>query len=169
MEFLELAKLRYSCRKFNDKKIEEEKVRKIIEAGMVAPTACNKQPQVIYCIKSKEGLERLQKCKYQHFNEQLAFLVCYDKTKCWVRDFDEKISGENDASIVATHMMLEATDLEIGSTWIMHFMPDTVCEEFQLSENIIPVCILAMGYEESYRPSDLHCIRKKVEEVVIEK
>lgn len=43
MDFLELAKERYSCRSFLDKKVEMEKLEKVLEAGRLAPTACNNQ------------------------------------------------------------------------------------------------------------------------------
>ena len=54
MDFLELAKERYSCRSFKDKKIEKEKILKILEAARVAPTAVNFQPQRILVLDSKE-------------------------------------------------------------------------------------------------------------------
>ena len=73
MDFLELAKDRYSVRKFLSREVEQEKIDKILEAGNVAPTACNFQPQVIYVIKSSRGLEKLQKCKFSYFGDTLAF------------------------------------------------------------------------------------------------
>src|SRR5690606_8491368 len=125
-------------RKFSNKKVEQEKVDLILQAGNVAPTACNRQPQKIYALQSEESLSTLQKCKFSHFNETLAFIVCYDSSECWERDIDGKNSGDIDASIVATHMMLEAWEVGIGSTWIMHFIPEAIIEEFKLPENIIP-------------------------------
>jgi nitroreductase len=86
---------------------------------------------------------------------------------CWIREFDGKPSGEIDAAIVATHMMLEAWELGIGSTWIMHFIPDAVKIEFNLSENIIPVCILVMGYPaQEAAPSVLHSRKKDLKDIV---
>ena len=53
MDFLELAKKRYSCKKFDtSKKVEKDKLDKILEAGQVAPTAKNSQPQRIYVMES---------------------------------------------------------------------------------------------------------------------
>ena len=56
MDFLELAKARYSCKKFSDKPVEKEKLEQILEAGRLAPTAKNNQPQHIYVLSSKESL-----------------------------------------------------------------------------------------------------------------
>lgn len=59
MDFLELAKGRYSVRSFLDKKVEAEKIAKILFAANVAPTACNNQPQKIYILQSEEVLSKL--------------------------------------------------------------------------------------------------------------
>ncbi len=169
MDFLELAKDRYSVRKFLSREVEQEKIDKILEAGNVAPTACNFQPQVIYVIKSNRGLEKLQKCKFSHFGETLAFLVCYDEKKCWFRSFDNKPSGEIDASIVATHMMIEAWNEGIGSTWIMHFDPEAIKTEFDIPTNVIPVCLLVMGYpDKTYQPSKMHFENKGKNDIIFQ-
>mgnify|MGYP003319765351 CR=1 FL=1 len=61
MDFLKLATERYSVRKFTDKLVEKEQIEKILDAGRVAPTGCNYQPQRILVINSKETLEKLKK------------------------------------------------------------------------------------------------------------
>ena len=55
MGFMELAKARFSVRKFADKPVEQEKLDLLLEAGNIAPTAKNQQPQRIYVIRSKEA------------------------------------------------------------------------------------------------------------------
>ena len=166
-DFLELAKSRYSVRRFSDKPIEGEKLELILRAGQAAPTACNYQPHRVYVLKSPEALEKLQKCKTSRFGETLALLVCCDTGECWKRDYDGKPSGDIDAAIVATHMMLEAWELGIGSTWVMHFMPEAVRAEFCLPENEEPAALLVMGYPaEDAHPSRLHAQNKPLEETV---
>ena len=44
MDFLTLAKRRYACRQYQDRKVEPEKLQEILEAGRVAPTGANRQP-----------------------------------------------------------------------------------------------------------------------------
>jgi len=167
MDFLKLAKTRYSCRKFSDKPVEDKKINKILEAGRVSPTACNNQPQHIYILKSKEALEKLQKCKTRCFNETLAFIICYDKNTCWLREYDNEKSGVVDASIITTSMMYEAHNLGIESTWVMHFMPKAIVDEFNLPDNEIPVSVLVMGYPaKEGKPSKLHDNRKPLEETI---
>lgn len=165
--FITLASSRFSVRSFSDKEVEKEKIDSILRAGQVAPTACNKQPQKIYVLQSAEALKALQRCKYSHFGETLAFLVCYDSLLCWTRDFDGKVSGDIDASIVATHMMLEAWELGIGSTWIMHFIPEAIIDEFDLPDSVVPVCILVMGYPaQEAVPSVQHGMKKDLKDMV---
>lgn len=169
MDFLTLAKERYSVRAFTKEPVSEDTVREILEAGRLAPTACNNQPQVIYAVRSQEGLAKLRKCTECHFNAPLAFIVCYDRAKCWVRPFDGHDSGDVDASIVATHMMLAAAERGIGSTWVMYFIPEAVKTEFALPETVEPAAILVMGHPAvQCEPSKQHFARKPLTETVIE-
>ena len=160
MSFYELASERYSVRKFKDLPVPEEKIEKILAAGRLAPTACNKQPQEIIVVKNPEGLALLRKCTECHYNAPLAFIVCYDKDKAWKREYDGKCSGDVDGAIVSTHMMMEAWEEGIGSTWVMYFIPEAVKTEFALPENIVPVAILVMGYADA-EPSPRHFDRKE--------
>ena len=157
MDFLELAKKRYSVRKFTDKKVSDAEIEKIIEAGLVAPTACNNQPFRIIAVKSEEGLEKFRKCTECHYGCTLGFVICYDEKLCWTSKITDRSSGDIDASIVTTHMMLEAADLGIGSTWVMYFIPEAVKEEFALEDGIIPTALLVMGYpDKDAKPSPMH-------------
>lgn len=167
MGFLELAKKRFSVRNFKEVSISQEEIDKILEAGCIAPTACNLQPQQILVINNKEGIENFKKCTKCHFNAPLAFVISYDKKQCWSRSYDGKTSGEIDASIVATHMMLEATELGIGSTWVMYFIPEAIKVEFEFPDNLEPVAVLVMGYPlEGTSPSAEHSKRKEMMEVI---
>lgn len=53
-DFLELAKSRYSVRKYQNRAVETEKLTAILEAGRVAPTAANKQPCTFLILNDKE-------------------------------------------------------------------------------------------------------------------
>ena len=141
MDFIKLAKERYSVRKFAAKKVEEEKVAQILEAGRCAPTAVNYQPQRILVIESGDSLAKLRECTPYHFNAPLALLVCYDRTASWKRSYDGCDMGVVDASIVAAQMMLEAASLGLGTTWVGHFDPAAVRTAFELPEYIEPVAL----------------------------
>lgn len=167
IDFLKLAEERYSVRNFTDKAIEQDTLDKILKAGHLAPTACNRQPQKILVINSEEGLAKLRKCTKCHFGAPAAMLICYDKNECWQREYDGKTSGVIDASIVTTHMMLEATTLGVGTTWVMYFIPEAVREEFAIPDNIEPVALLVMGYPvPDAKPFPGHSEFKRIEDVV---
>ncbi|MFA7636961.1 MAG: nitroreductase family protein [Monoglobales bacterium] len=167
MDFIKLAEKRYSVRKFSDRKVEQDKLDLILRAGHVAPTACNIQPQRIYVIQSDKALEKLQKCKKSYFGETLAILICVDRNACWKREYDGKSSGDVDAAIVTTHMMLEAYELGIGSTWVMHFDPEAVRAEFGIPGHEDPVSLLVMGYAApDATPSVFHVQKKDLKEIV---
>lgn len=167
MDFLKLAEERYSVRKFTNEPLSKEVIDKILHAGHVAPTACNYQPQRIMVINSPEGLEKLKDCTRCHFDCTCAMLVCYNKNECWVRKYDGETSGFVDASIVTTHMMMEATELGIGSTWVMHFNPAKMVEAFNIDENIVPVALLVMGHAaDDAAPIEMHSKVRDINEVV---
>lgn len=114
MEFSELAKKRYSVRSYNGKKVEQEKLEKILEAAHAAPTAANLQPVRLLVIQEEEGLEKLSKAA-NVYHAPLVIVVCADHDKAWVRPFDHKQTCDIDASILTDHMMLQAADLGLGS------------------------------------------------------
>ncbi|MCI8622133.1 MAG: nitroreductase [Provencibacterium sp.] len=168
MGFLKLASERYSVRKFSRDPVPREVISTILKAGHVAPTACNLQPQRILVIDEAESLERLKKCTRFHFDAPAALLVCCHRGECWQRKQDGKTSGEIDAGIVATHMMLEAAALGVGTTWVMSFSPEAVREEFRLPEPIDPVALLVMGYPaEDAKPFPSHSEFRPEEELVV--
>ena len=167
MSFIKLAEERYSLRSFCSKPVEKEKLDLVLKAAQLSPTACNSQPQRILVIENEEALEKLKKCTQYHFNAPVAFLVCYVKTVSWKRKFDGDDSGVVDASIVTTHMMLQAAEIGLGTTWVGYFDPAVITKEFDIPENFVPVALLPMGYpSEEAKPNTAHYQRKSIDETV---
>ncbi|MDR1018715.1 MAG: nitroreductase family protein [Lachnospiraceae bacterium] len=166
--FLDLAKERYSVRKYSEKKIPSELLDKVLEAGKLAPTACNNQPQKIMVIDTPEGFEKLKKSTPYTFGAPAMLIICYDKDEAWESPFNGQTSGYVDASIVTTHMILEATELGFGTCWVMYFDPAVLSKEFNLSENLVPVALLPIGYPaEDAKPAKMHEDRKDIHKTVI--
>ncbi len=160
-DFLNLAKARYSTRKYQDRPVEQEKLAAILEAGRVAPTACNNQPQRVLVIKEAEGLTKLAQAT-TFFHAPLAIVVCANHTETWKRDYDQKDVADIDATIVTDHMILQATALGLQSVWICRFDPIKLREQFHIPENIEPVNILAIGYEAGEgKRADRHDTQRK--------
>ena len=152
MNFLEITKKRYSVRSYTGKKVEQEKLDKILLAAHVAPTAANMQPVKLIVVQSDEGLKKVGKAA-NIYGAPLAIIVCCEHQKAWTRPFDKKQTVDIDASILTDHMMIEATELGLGSVWICYFKPDVIQKEFDLPDTLEPVNILAVGYSDE-SPAD---------------
>lgn len=167
MDFLQLARDRYSVRKFNGKPLAQSDIDKILQVGLLAPTACNFQPQRVLVINSEDGLGKLKKCTPCHFDAPCVMLVCHNTDECWTREYDGKKSGDIDAAIVTTHMMLEAASIGVGSTWVMVFDPKAIAEEFALPANCVPTALLVMGYpHKDAAPSPRHAFCRPKDELI---
>lgn len=153
MEFLDIAKKRYSVRNYTEQKVEAEKLEQILEAAHVAPTAANLQPVHLIVAQSEEALQKVGKAA-NIYNAPVAVIVCADHDKAWVRPFDHKNTCDIDASILTDHMMLQATELGLGSVWVCYFKPDVIKEEFALPDNLEPVNILVIGYANENAPDE---------------
>jgi nitroreductase len=145
MSFLELAKKRYSVRSYQNQEVEAEKLKLILEAGRVAPTGANFQPQRLLVVQTRDGLEKL-KNSANVFGAPLAIIICGDTEDVWQRPYDGKNILEIDVSIVTDHMMLEATELGLGTIWVCYFKPDILRRDFNIPKNLNPVSILGIGY-----------------------
>ena len=168
MEFNDVIRERFSVRQFDERPIEEEVLQRILEAGRIAPTAANKQPWRVSVIRSDEGLEKIRAISRCAFNAPVVLLFTYDENEQWRSPLEEGItSGQQDVSIVATHMMLAAWDLGIGSCWVNFFPQSETGRAFGLPENEKPVLLLPIGYPgEKAKPSPMHSQRKPLEELV---
>lgn len=167
MEFNEVIKKRFSVRKFIKKPVEKDIIDKILNAGHLAPTGCNFQPQRILVIESNEALTKLKDCTKCHFDAPLAMLICYNEDETWKRPYDGAESAPVDAAIVATHMMLAATNEGVGSCFVMHFNPQKIREAFNIPCNVIPCALLVMGYPEpDCEPFELHYKKRDINEII---
>ncbi len=168
MDFLKLAADRYSVRSFKDEHLAQDIIDSILNAGHLAPTGCNYQPQRILVMNTDKSIENLRQCTKCHFGAPTAMLICYNKDESWVRKYDGALSAPVDACIVTTHMMLQAHTLGIGSTWVMHFDPYAMREKFNIPDNIEPVALLVMGYPaDDAEPMKLHSEFRDIDEIVV--
>ena len=167
-DFLSLAADRYSVRSFQPTHLPQEIIDKLLEAAKLAPTGCNNQPQRILILNTDASLEVLKNCTKCHFNAPTAMLICYNREECWTRKYDGAQSGVTDASIVATHVILEAADLGIGATWVMHFDPAAIREAYHIPQQVEPVALLVMGYPASdAKPMHFHEEYRDMSELVV--
>ncbi len=165
MEFENVIRKRQATRKFSNQVVEKEKINNILEAGRIAPTAKNLQPIKIYVVESSEGLEKIDKASPCRYNAPIVLLICGDKEQAFSKG--EYSTYEMDSCIVATHMMLEATNQELDNIWVEMFDENVLREEFSIPNNLVPVCLLPIGYRDENCPeSPNHNRRKELEEIV---
>lgn len=168
MDFLTLAQKRYSLRKFDDRPVEPQVLDQILEAARIAPTATNAQPVRILVLDSPEDRALMPECTRYYFNAPMYLMVCYDREVSWKRHrYDGKEMGEVDASIAATHIMLAAADLGLGTTWVASFDAKAARILYQVPDHLEIVCLLPIGYPAvDAVPSPKHEERKPMEHMV---
>ncbi len=168
MEFIELAKSRYSVRSFSNKQIEDEKLNKILEVAKLSPTAGNKQPQKIYVLQSEKALKQINTICKCIFGAPTVLLIVADETEMWKNPFSNNYNtGDIDCSIVCTHLMLQAWELGIGSCWVGYFDLEQVEISMELPDNEKIVAILPIGYpSDKSKPSPMHYSRKELNQLV---
>ena len=167
MEFKEVIRNRFSCRKFSDRQIESEKLDAILEAGRLAPTAKNLQEQRIYVAQSAEALAKIDSATRCRYGAPTVLVVAFDKNNVFTYPGETRDSGVEDATIVATHMILAAADEGVNSCWINFFDPEKMAEALSLPENEEVLMMLDLGYAaEGVKPTPGHSTRKPLSETV---
>ncbi len=167
MDILELLKNRFSVRDFEARQIESDKLDKILEAGRVAPTAKNLQPQRVFVLQSQEAVQKVRDITPSAYNAPTVLLICADKNVAWTRTKDSWCVDQIDSAIVTCHMLLEAESLGIGSCWVCAFDAAKVKQAFNLPDNIVPYSLLPIGYaSKDCRPNPRHFERLPIEETV---
>lgn len=167
MEFNEVIGKRYSCKKYSGKAVENEKIEAILKAGRLAPTAKNLQEQIIYVIRSEEGLAKIDKATPCRYGAPVVMVVAFDKNNVFVYPGEKRDSGVEDASIVATHMMLAATNEGVDSCWLNYFNPDELARSLGLPENEEILMLLDLGYgADDAAPLPNHNSRKELADTV---
>lgn len=147
MNFLELTRKRCSIRSYIDRKVEPEKIRYILEAGRMAPSAVNKQPWHVLLIESEAERQQLQSCYNREWfkSAPLYLIVCGDHAESWKRA-DGKDHLDIDVAILTEHLCLAAAEQGLGSCWVCNFDAPRVKQLFSLAESVEPVVLLPLGY-----------------------
>ena len=135
MEFSEVIKERYSCKQYDGRSVERQKLNAILNAGRLAPTAKNLQEQRIYVIEGEENLKKIDEVTPCRYNAGTCLLVAFNKDTVYTYPNSDRDSGIEDAAIVATHMMLAATDEGVDSCWVNCMDIEKTKAIFSLTDN----------------------------------
>ena len=167
MEFREVVKARYSCKKFSGRQVEPEKLNAILEAGRLAPTAKNLQEQRVYVLQSPEALAKIDAVTPCRYGAPTVLAVAFDRNSVFTYPGGLRDSGVEDATIVATHMILAAADEGVDSCWINFLDPAKTAEALGLPENEEVLMVMDLGYAaEGAGPLPNHLSRKPLADTV---
>ncbi|MCD6459313.1 nitroreductase family protein, partial [bacterium] len=140
---------RKSVRKFSGKKIEKDKLSRILETLRIAPSAVNSQPWFFYIIKD-DLRERFNDVFFKDcFYPAPAVVVgCAVKEQAWVRKYDNVNYAWTDTAIALTQMISAATAEGIGSCWVASFDVEKTVKLLDLPDNMQIVSLVVLGYPE---------------------
>lgn len=167
MEFSEVIRKRYSCKKYSDRAVSDEQLEAILAAGRVAPTAKNLQEQHIYVLRSAEALARVDALTPCRYGAPTVLLVAFNGKNVFTYPGGERDSGIEDAAIVATHLCLAAANEGVDSCWVNNFDPAKAAKAFGLPEDEEALMLLDLGFAaEGVGPLPNHGSRKDLADTV---
>ena len=165
MNFLDLVKQRYSCRSYQAKSVEQEKVDYVMECVRFAPSAVNKQPWRFHVISSDGDKEKLRQCyNREWFTTAPMYVIAsilHDEE--WVRS-DGKHHGDIDIAIAVEHLCLAATEQGLATCWVCNFDADLCRQLFSLAANEEPAVLIPLGYAAD-APKEK--VRKTADDIIV--
>ncbi|MBQ9641667.1 MAG: nitroreductase family protein [Bacteroidaceae bacterium] len=147
MNFLTLTQNRYSCRNYQDKAVEQEKLNYVMECVRMAPSAVNRQPWRFRIFSSVADKAKLQQCYNRDWfaTAPLYIVASILHDEEWVRA-DGKPHGNIDIAIAVEHLCLAATEQGLGTCWVCNFDAALCSQLFALPQNEEPAVIIPIGY-----------------------
>ncbi len=160
--FLDIAKRRYSCRRYDPGPVESEKLDLILEAGRIAPSAVNLQPWHFFVIRDPDELEKICQAYHREWfrTAPCVIVICGDHSQSWKRK-DGKDHCDIDVAITTDHMTLQATELGLATCWICNFDPLKVREVLGLPGHLEPAVLLPVGYPLDEVDPERHQAKRK--------
>lgn len=176
MDFSEIVQKRYSCRAYDvERKLEREVIEEIIEAGRLAPSACNSQPWKFIVVDDKELIEKVAKTTQSALlginkftPDAQAFIVIVKECK----EFSEKVKQimshrdytPYDIGIVSATMCYKATELGVGSCILGWYNGEKTQEILDIPKNKSVELVIALGYPKG---EDVPQKRRKNREMIL--
>ena len=177
MNFLDIAKRRYSCREFDGKDVSEADMKTILNAGLLAPSSLGLEPWEFWVVKGKK-LETLKECcnskrqfetcsfavlilSYQDFSPQSDYVQKalkrredYERVSKLYSPFLERVKGDlalkygsEQAHLACMNLVNAAASINVDSCIIGGFEPSCVREKFAIPKELFCALILTFGYQ----------------------
>lgn len=146
-EIYKIIKERRSIRSFKNQDIPENMVKKILEAGWLAPSAGNRQPVEFIIVKDKATKQKLSA---QRFVEEapllIAVVVNLERTKSRYGERGQRMYIYHDSGAAIQNMLLMCKSLGLGSCWIGAFNDKRVSRFLELPRHVLPMALITIGY-----------------------
>jgi nitroreductase len=164
MNFLDLVKQRYSCRSYQNKSVEQEKLDYVMDCARLAPSAVNKQPWLLRIVSDDASKAKLQECYDRDwFKTAPMYIICsilHDEE--WIR-YDGKHHGNIDIAIAVEHLCLAATEQGLATCWVCNFNIEKCKKNFDIHADEDPTVIIPIGYAAD-QPTEKK--RKPISEII---
>ena len=164
MNFLDLVKQRYSCRSYQNKSVEQEKLDYVMDCARLAPSAVNKQPWLFRIVSDDASKAKLQECYDRDwFKTAPMYIICsilHDEE--WIR-YDGKHHGNIDIAIAVEHLCLAATEQGLATCWVCNFNIEKCKKNFDIHAEEDPTVIIPIGYAAD-QPTEKK--RKPISEII---
>ena len=165
MRFLDLTKLRYSCRSYQERAVEKEKIEYVMECVRMSPSAVNRQPWRFRVVESDADRQRLCQCyNREWFATAPTYIIAsvlHDEE--WVRS-DGKHHGNIDVAIAVEHLCLAAAEQGLGTCWVCNFDVELCSRLFDIPANEEVAVLIPIGYAAD-EPKEK--VRKNIDAIVM--
>ncbi len=163
MDIKEVIQKRYSCRSYKDTPVPDEKLKSILEATRLAPSASNRQPYKFIIVKDKEKREKLAEAAGQNFIAEAAIIIAGVSLEPERIMSCEVPTYAVDVAVAMEHIALQACAEGLGSCWIGAFAQQETKKILEVPEKYKVVTLMPIGYPaDSSGPKD----RKSLGELV---
>lgn len=146
MQVLDEIRNRYSCRAYQDKAVEQEKLDRIFEAARLAPSARNLQEWRFVAVRDPQLRKQMQiAANNQPFVAQAPVILA----ACAATDYTMRCGqrcGPIDVAIALEHIGLQATAEGLGTCWIGSFFPEQVRKILCIPEDVAVIELMTLGY-----------------------
>jgi nitroreductase len=161
MEYTDLIRSRESVRNYDpNRPVSKEILERILNAGRLAPSACNYQPWKFLVISSSDALEKVRACYSRDWFKDAPHIIVVLglRNQAWNRSYDGYNSIETDIAIAMTHIILAAENESVGTCWIAAYNPVILKEALNINDNQLIFGITPLGYP---KPGFMKVLNKK--------
>lgn len=152
MTVMETIRKRYSCRAYQEKPIEKDKLDTILEAARLAPSARNTQDWRFVIVTEAGTKRQVAECTNRpEVFEKAGVIIVGCSNSDHVMRCGQAIAPI-DVAIALEHICLQATELGLGTCWIGAFDSEKVRKILGIPDDIIIVELMTVGYPADTKP-----------------